>query len=278
VVELDHISALHAKLQNVNSDPGWYSNPCNKDTLPFPFLYTRLPQDRFALSSSSSTFEFMGRERFSDVWKEINAMVQGIGFPQLYIHGTMGYGKSHILAALACLLARTGRPTVYIPDCRQAAADPLPYIQSALLCTFTGPLWSARRDLIRSLMSTDDVLNFCRGLAKTNRLYFIVDQINALESEAPEKDQLTNAQKEALRKLLSQLYIGHYSVTSSSANYRTAMHMHQKQTGETKIEMMGGFSEVRMAHSSPISFSCCPIVGRNESLVGPPPVSPAARG
>jgi hypothetical protein len=53
----------------------------------------------------------------------------------IYVYGTRGYGKSHMLAALACLLVRQGERVVYLPDCFAMLHDPLEYLQLALLFT-----------------------------------------------------------------------------------------------------------------------------------------------
>ena len=40
---------------------------------------------------------------------------------RLYLHGTLGAGKSHVIAALECLI-RKAHPTIsiiYIPDCHE---------------------------------------------------------------------------------------------------------------------------------------------------------------
>jgi hypothetical protein len=243
---IDELIALYAKLQKIGPQPALYSDPGSEQSLPFPFLFDRIPEDRFRFTYTPvPTFEYMGRQRFSDLWHDI----QSLGYPggsQLYIQGTMGYGKSHILAALACLLHRNGSRVVYLPDCRQMLTDPLPYFQSALLCTFSDPTLSSKRDEIRRLTSLDDVLGFCRRLGKL-RVHFIVDQINALESEGENQDNQPNGGKAALSVFLQKLYIGHNSITSASANYRTALHMEQKQTGEKKMRLMGGMSEVSLS-------------------------------
>jgi hypothetical protein len=257
-------------MQSTPTDPKWYSNPGNNKFLPFPLLYTRLPTDRFRLKPSkelpsTSVFEFMGRESFSRLWESVGSMQLGVGFSQLFLHGSIGYGKSHILAALVCFLAGIGKRTVYLPDCRQLLAKPLPYIQSALLCTFSDPSSSSERDKIRRFTTTDDALAFCHDLNGTH-LYFITDQINAFEREGPNKDKIPDDDKIVLRRLLEAMFLGHFSITSASANYRTAFHMRQKQDGELKLTMMGGMSEVGVAHSSFLSSSFHPT-GGNESMV-----------
>ncbi|KAF8431713.1 hypothetical protein BGX38DRAFT_1177614 [Terfezia claveryi] len=50
-----------------------------------------------------------------------------------YLHGTQGSGKSHILAALTCLLMKKGHRVVYIPDCRALILDLFRYLQFSLI-------------------------------------------------------------------------------------------------------------------------------------------------
>jgi len=35
------------------------------------------------------------------------------------LHGTLGAGKSHLLAVLTCVLRKEGMRVVYLPDCRR---------------------------------------------------------------------------------------------------------------------------------------------------------------
>jgi energy-coupling factor transporter ATP-binding protein EcfA2 len=184
----------------------------------------------------------MGRESFHDLWKLVSAMNADGGNSQIHVYGTMGFGKSHILAALAGLLARKGKRVVYLPDCRQMVVHPLVYIQSALLCTFADPPSSAMRAKIRRLKSNDDLLAFCSSIQTP--MYFIVDQMNALEAEELNEDSIPNSAKFDLVKLLQEIFLGHLVIKSASANYRTAQYTRQRQLGEEQISMMGGLSEV----------------------------------
>src|SRR6266487_633234 len=253
-IKTANLSILHDALQGIENEPGWYSNHHNMGFLPFPMLYSRLPTDRFPLREEQvKLFEYMGRERFGDLWNTVQSLRIGSGSSQLFLQGTMGCGKSHMLAALTCLLFRRGKRPVYIPDCRQMLVDPLPYIQSALLCTFADASSSSHRDKIRSFRNPDDALDFCRNLGERH-LYFIVDQINALEHEAPNTDLAQNDHKAVLSDFLQRIALGHYIITSASANYRTAQRMAQKQTGELGMSMMGGMSEVRNLPLDTISF------------------------
>jgi hypothetical protein len=230
-IKTDDLRMLHGTLQEIDNCPGWYSNPRNMGLLPFPMLYSHLPTDRFALREEPvKVFEYMGREGFGCLWDGVQSFRIRLGSSQLFFSGNMGCGKSHMLAAFACLLFHLGERPVYI-DCRQMLMDPLSYIQSAMLCSFSDASSSSHRDKIRSFQHLKDTLDFCGNL-KGIRLYFIIDQINTLEAEAPNADLVSNSGKEALSTFLQRISLGHYSITSASENYRTARRMAQKQTNK----------------------------------------------
>ena len=48
---------------------------------------------------------------------------------KLLLHGTAGFGKSHIVAALVCLLIKQGRLVVYLPDCKVMLKDRVDYLR-----------------------------------------------------------------------------------------------------------------------------------------------------
>lgn len=253
---------FHDALQKIDNCPDWYSNPRNMGLLPFPLFYGCLPTERFPLSKEPvKVFEYMGRERFGKLWANVQSFRIGSGLSRLFLYGNMGSGKSHMLAALACLLFRLGNHPVYIPDCRQMLMDPLSYIQSALLCSFADAPSLALRDKIRSFKNTSDALTFCSNLG-TRRLYFIIDQINALEEELPNADSASNSRKEELRTFLQAIPVGHYKITSASANYRTARYMAQRQTNDIKMSMTGGMSKVRNPPLDAMSLDFNPLLFR----------------
>lgn len=51
----------------------------------------------------------------------------------LFLRGTVGYGKSHMLAALVLLLIMEGEGVVYLPDCRAMLGSLVPYVKAAIL-------------------------------------------------------------------------------------------------------------------------------------------------
>lgn len=208
-------------------------------------MHKRRPVDRFPLTEEY--FQYMGRERFTEVWDTVRSLKPG-EYTQLFIEGTTGYGKSHLMAILACLLSRLDYRPVYIPDCRQLFHAPLAQFQTALLFAFSEPSLSLERSEIRTLQSLDQVSGFCR--TQKTRLFFIVDQMNALDLvDGFNRDEVQNEAKQEMRRFLSNIFFGHYSITGASANYKTAKYMEAKQTSDRKISMRGGMSKVR--HSKP---------------------------
>jgi hypothetical protein len=126
-------------------------------------------------------------------------------------------------------------------------------MRTALLCAFADPCSSGVRDEIRALKSKENIIAFCKKRPDT---YFIIDEMNALDLEDTNKDAVDNAWKMVAQGFLDKLTFGQYRITSASANYMTAMHMERKQTGEKKLALMGGMSEVSKcsSHSFIISF------------------------
>lgn len=227
--------------QHVSADPQWYSDPNNYHSIPFPFMYHERPIERFSLHDD--TFEYMGREAFQRVDKQVSSLKLGDGYTRLYIEGTMGYGKSHILAALACMLYRQGKRVVFIPDCRAMLRDPLPYIKSALLCAFADPLLVEKRNQIRACTTKEQIYSFFHRLDGPTP-YFIVDQINAFELSDVNTDLISDQQKKTYNSFIVALATGSFYITGASANYQTSKYMEQKQTGDLKMSLTGGMSKV----------------------------------
>ncbi|CAG8660646.1 1384_t:CDS:1, partial [Diversispora eburnea] len=213
-----------------------YSDPKNFFLLPFPYPGEVKPIDRFAINDDGF-FTFMGRKKFSDVLSEINTFKSGTGYMEMFIYGTVGYGKSHILTAIACFLLRSGKRVVYLPDCRKLAVDPTEYIQSALFLTYVDD--DAKTNKINACESFDQIIKFCRSLDE--KLYFIVDQMNALD-EYNDTGINTNL-KQKIKGDIDRMCWGHFYIKSSSANNHAVLHLKQKQTNEKKITLYGGFDE-----------------------------------
>jgi hypothetical protein len=122
-------------IKKLPDDRKVYSNPKKIISLPFPFLGERKPVERFSINDGK--FRYMGRKMFDDVLDIIERLKIGDGYMDCFVYGTIGYGKSYILATIACFLLRTGKRVVYLPDCRELAKKPENYIKLALILAYT---------------------------------------------------------------------------------------------------------------------------------------------
>src|SRR5205085_9980211 len=128
---------------------------------------------RFDLDESNS-FRYMGRSPF----RKLHERVQTPNFlkfdERIYFYGSSGSGKSHILAALACLLIRQGKRVVYVPDCGTLVDNFMTAMRTAFCFAFPDDY-----ETIVSFLTVDELVRFSQALLH-NRFYIIVDQLNAL--------------------------------------------------------------------------------------------------
>jgi hypothetical protein len=215
-----------------------YADPTELLKLPFPFRGV-LPRDRFAISKQ--TFDYMGRERFTELWANVVKLLEG-EWDKIYLYGTLGYGKSHMLAALACLLTKRGERVVYLPDCRAMLGDFLQYIKVALSLTFADSV--EEHEQIVQLRTEEEIVEFL-GRYRPKKFFFIIDQVNALEpNPIMGQDTITNGTKDHVTRWLDRFCFWHRRIQSASANYGTFKHMKLKQTGDIKMAVHGGYSAV----------------------------------
>jgi NACHT domain-containing protein len=122
----------------------------------------------------------------------------------LWLYGTQGYGKSHLLAALVCCLVAKGERVVFIPDCRECVKRPVSYIQAAMIFA-----WADDDERRQEIMELDTMEMIGRFFDGTTGVVFVIDQLNALEPE----------EKDHLHGWLTGFCSRHKAVFGSSANY-----------------------------------------------------------
>ncbi|KAL1916623.1 uncharacterized protein VTP21DRAFT_5327 [Calcarisporiella thermophila] len=242
-------------------DPEEFSDPSKLIKLPFPFLGL-LPVDRFNITDGC--FIYMGREGFARVLAEIENFRDPSYYNRLYVYGSIGYGKSHILAAMACLLFQQGKRVVYLPDCRAMAQNFLRYLKEALLLTF-GDSESYQLEILKC-DTTEKINAFCDEIFDRDsiRLYFIIDQLNALDHELVNRDNICNTIKSSIQVCLDQIMYSHYAIKSASANFQSAIHMEQKQLSEKKIALLGGLTKAEMQEWWKLYSDCLPNINQTE--------------
>jgi len=162
-----------------------------------------------------------------------------------YIHGTLGYGKSYILAALAIRLMQQERKVVYLPDCRRLVRSFLTYLKSALVLTYAGDLETQSKFL--KCATGQALVNWCimRATSMQEELYFLIDQMNALDTDVDSLNSVSLEERRQCAKLIAGLEGCHYLVYSSTGNYKHGL-QEQNGAGALRKSFCGGLSEVEL--------------------------------
>ncbi|KAF8458180.1 hypothetical protein BGX38DRAFT_651101 [Terfezia claveryi] len=125
---------LESSINALSIDVSTLSNPAVVTELPFPFPGP-MPQ-RFQ-DEGDKRFKFRGRQTFSTLYQAFQKMNLTQN-RRLHFHGSLGAGKSYLIAAMVCLLKKEGRTVVYLPDCYELLLSEPPslYVVNALCLTF----------------------------------------------------------------------------------------------------------------------------------------------
>ena len=174
---------------------------------------------------------------------------------RLHLHGTLGAGKSYLLAGLVCQLQREGMSVVYLPDCYELLlCEPsVLYILPSLYSAFyQDPVLGVKvKELAQSCFekgrTREDLewgmIMFCNLAAQVGRpILWVVDQANALDDG--DYDRVSNAKKMQTRRLLDGLSSKHMKLASSTANYSAAKHDQVRATSESRINLYLGLDDV----------------------------------
>lgn len=216
-------------------------NAGNLLELPFLSPYV-LKNERFhPEEDKKDTFLFYGRQDFRDLIDEILGL-HCAGRSKLFFHGTMAAGKSHLLATAACYLFRIGKHVVYLADCLALVKHPVYSIRIALcLASADKPDVLSKMSKIKTL---DDIRDVCEEVAEEYTIYFLVDQVNALDGDLDSKDRVPLEQKRGLRVLLDQIAEPHLKVQSSSANYSHGKADKTQLSSERRLPLYAGLKKV----------------------------------
>jgi hypothetical protein len=231
VVPLSSAELSHAAVQ--------LSSPATLIKLPFPFVGQSLPE-RFNYDGDHNYWDYMGREKFTELLDAINVL-ETTAWRGYLFYGTIGYGKSHLLAALACYLIAAGKRVVYIPDCRECAWKPIAYFRAAMLLTWGGPDDSVIRESIMALNTRQAISNF---FGRQSNIFFLIDQMNILEVDPSGTDGLNDARKNTIYQWIRECVAPHKYIFSASANNQNRSWVKGKQTSAQPLLVHGGFSAV----------------------------------
>jgi len=211
------------------------SDPTFECELAFPFVGTVVPL-RFREGVDKNQWQYMGREKFKELVKELKNVQKSTHYTKVWLYGTRGYGKSHLLAALVCYLAAQDERVVYIPHCREWLQNPIEYIQAAMLFAWADN-FTLQKEII-ALSTLDEILRFF----KSQEVVFVVDQLNALTTH---ECSYAEAKKRAkLHEWLDLCTSASKAVFSSSANYSEFLKSSLKENSNRVLSVYGGFTKV----------------------------------
>jgi len=171
----------------------------------------------------------MGRSRFEELVLEMEKPGFMKTWMAIYLYGSSGSGKSHILAALAFKLAREGKRILYFPDCSTLVKEFELCLRGALSFAFYDS------DLLEEILSARNEEELVRFWQNQRGHYILVDQLNALENcdNGPQ-----------IRRRLDGMAYRHHYIFSASANEKSCKDANMKQSSITTIPYHGGINEV----------------------------------
>ena len=127
---------------------------------------------------------------------------------------------------------------VYLPDCNLLKKDFLRYLRAGLLLGIDNKTY---QEQIARWTEVEDIYKFCEYMAgKRQYIYFVIDQLNALESDDGEDETKLSW----IREQLERITFCHYIIKSASANHRMGWIDLGKERHQYKAELFGGLSEV----------------------------------
>jgi NACHT domain len=208
------------------------SDPEYEHLLPFPMVRTVVPV-RFKLDEKHC-WRYMGREKFAELVAELQFVRRSPHYDSLWVYGTSGYGKSHLLAALVCYLAALDERVIYIPSTRPCIVDPIRHLQTAMLFAWTD---KATQDKIITLNTQKEIQKF---LAEQRNFIFVIDEMDEL-TQAKNEDKEARAK---LKSMIDTLVSCRTTVYSTSPNYQEYLDRQLSQNNDHTMSVYGGFTPV----------------------------------
>jgi Bacterial dnaA protein len=174
---------------------------------------------------------------FRKLLKELKMVRESNNYSTLWLYGTQGYGKSHLLAALVCYLAAQDERVVYIPNCREWLRDPVGYLKDAMLFAWADDITT--QEEIETLKTEKEIEDFFRD---QDNVLVVGDQLNALtESNSPIEEMKDRAK---LYRWLMRFTSEHKAVFGSSATYSEFLERSKKRTSNWVVCAYGGLERV----------------------------------
>jgi hypothetical protein len=123
---------------------------------------------------------------FRKLVEELKMVRESPTYTIVWLYGTQGYGKSHLLAVLACYLAAQDERVVYIPDCREWLRNPIGGIKKAMLFVWADEITAQEEiETLRTEAEIEDFTLTCQ-IFVCFALRFCNDRLNKKNRKALE--------------------------------------------------------------------------------------------
>ncbi|KAF8534159.1 hypothetical protein BDD12DRAFT_984017 [Trichophaea hybrida] len=187
-------------------------------TMYLPFLGPSDHMSNRFIYNGDNEFRFRGRQPFKKLAELALSLEPAKGHQFLFLHGTLGVGKSHLMAALACYLTRRGKRVTFLPDCVALLKGPFSGVREALTIAFSDEPLLVNE--IFKAQTKDDLEDLCAKISAEHTLYLLIDQANALDTMPEREDRVNQSRKVFVKDLLNTLAAKNIKIESSSANYK----------------------------------------------------------
>lgn len=234
-------------IKNVKITEGQLSDPQTQTWFPYPFLGVARPGTRFRFRENDEVY-YEGRKQFGTILtrvRDLRLMGEAEGralCKELHLNGTWGYGKSHLMCALAFWLLREGERVIYLPEAKEFIRAEVPYIRHSFRLAFADD--ELILEEIELCKTTQDFEALAVKVAEFGiRMYFVLDQANAFEGD----NGVSRAQKRRLRDGLDWIdRVTGEHILILSAGAQKAAKARLTEENVTKIDLFGGLDEVSM--------------------------------
>jgi hypothetical protein len=218
--------------QHSNSDhplPGVVdklSDPTFEHKFAFPFI--GIVPRRFKVDNKTRIWPYVGRIMFKKLLEELKMTRESPSSSAVWLYGTQGYGKSHLLAVLVCYLAAQDERVVYIPDCWEWLRHPRLFTQKAMLFAWADDITAQKE--IGTLNTEDEIENFFKS---QKNVIFVIDQMDALKETKPK-----------LHDWIMRFTANHKTVFSFSTHHADYLEQAHKRSSNNMLPVYGGLERV----------------------------------
>jgi hypothetical protein len=254
ITDINRSSDQHSNsIEPANPLPGavdQLSDPTFNRELPFPSVISVVP-NRFKYDGTAELkWLYIGRTKFKELLEKLKEVRKARSYTTVWLYGTQGYGKSHLLAVLVCYLAAQDERVVYIPDCREWLRNPVRNIRVAMLFAWADDITTQKEIMtLNTEVEIEAFFNRQKNVSQKN-VIVVVDQLNALTESNGFSEEIKRRGR--LHSWLTRFTSKHTVVFSSSANYKEYLDSSKEQTSSYVVRAYGGLD--RVSHRKIISI------------------------